>query len=329
MLFKKKPNLYFEFLDTRIRYIAMDPQSQAVVAKAELSFETKIINEGKIINASLIQNRLQALVAENKWKNARASLLLPDDSVVIREEIIPGQLTESEVKDYLNLHMGQAIRSPFKETSFHHESVWQNETEQKVILMLYPTETIREFETILTGASLDPLFADVSSLCLYRMIESNKVIELGENNHTLVFQWSPTHTTMMVFNQNLPKFVRNSRNPSFFDDWELTTEGDWLLKEEHSALQNHIKETLDVLERFLEFYRYSVLDGKNGITEIVLAGDFSYMEELKENMENRFYLPIHHIKQAGEVESKYLPLYGLSMKQKGTNNKKQKVAKEA
>ena len=79
----------------------------------------------------------------------------------------------------------------------------------------------------------------------------------------------------------------------------------------------------------MEFYRYSVLDGKNGITEIVLAGDFSYMEELKENMENRFYLPIHHIKQAGEVESKYLPLYGLSMKQKGTNNKKQKVAKEA
>lgn len=124
MLFKKKPNLYFEFLDTRIRYIAMDPQNQSVIAKAEIPFET-----------------------------------------------------------------------------------------------------------ILMGANLDPLFADVSSLCLYRMIESNKAIELGENNHTLVFQWSPTHTTMMVFNQNLPKFVRNSRNPSFFDDWELTAEGDWLLKE--------------------------------------------------------------------------------------------------
>ncbi|WP_373792681.1 hypothetical protein, partial [Jeotgalibaca porci] len=84
MLFKKKPNLYFEFLDTRIRYIAMDPQNKTVIAKAEIPFETKIINEGKIINASLIQNRLQALVAEKKWKNARASLLLPDDSVVIR-----------------------------------------------------------------------------------------------------------------------------------------------------------------------------------------------------------------------------------------------------
>ncbi len=123
MLFKKKPNLYFEFLDTRIRYIAMDPQNKTVIAKAEIPFETKIINEGKIINASLIQNRLQALVAEKKWKNARASLLLPDDSVVIREEILPGQLTESEVKDYLNLHMGQSIRSPVKDTSFSHEIV--------------------------------------------------------------------------------------------------------------------------------------------------------------------------------------------------------------
>ena len=86
---------------------------------------------------------------------------------------------------------------------------------------------------------------------------------------------------------------------------------------------------LDVSERFLEFYRYSVLGGKNGITEIFLAGDFSYLEELKESMENRFYLPVHHIKQADEVESKYLPLYGLSMKQKGTNKTKRKVVKEA
>ena len=68
MLFKKKLNLYFEFLDTRIRNIAMDPQNQSVIAKAEIPFETKIIYEGKIINASLIQNRLQALVAE---KNGR------------------------------------------------------------------------------------------------------------------------------------------------------------------------------------------------------------------------------------------------------------------
>ena len=79
----------------------------------------------------------------------------------------------------------------------------------------------------------------------------------------------------------------------------------------------------------MEFYRYSVLDGKDGITEIVLAGDFSYMEEFKENMENRFYFLFHHIKQAGEVESKYLPLYGLSLKQKRMNKTKQKVVKEA
>ncbi|QIK52140.1 hypothetical protein G7058_08895 [Jeotgalibaca porci] len=329
MLFKKKPNLYFEFLETRIRYVVTDPQSQAVIDKAEIQFETKIINEGKITNPSLIQNRLHALVTEKKWKNAKASLLLPDDSVVIREEIIPGQLTEAEVKDYLNLHMGQSIRSPFKETSFHHEIVWQSETEKKVILMLYPTATTREFEAILTGANLDPQFADISSLCLYRMIESNNDIKLADDNHTLVFQWTPTHTTNMVFNQNLPKFARNSRNPNVFEDWELTAEGEWLWKKDQQSLLGEIKETLDVLERFLEFYRYSVLDGKNGITEIVLAGDFSYMEELKENMENRFYLPIHHIKQVEEVESKYLPLYGLSMKQKGTNKTKRKVVKEA
>lgn len=322
MLFKKKPNLYFEFLETRIRYIAMDPQNQTIIAKAEIQFETKIMQDGKITNPTLIQNRLQALVAEMKWKNAKVSLLLPDDSVVIREEIIPGQLTESEVKDYLNLHMGQSIRSPFKETSFHHEIVWQNETEQKVVLMLYPTATIREFEAILTGGSLSPKVADISSLCLYRMIENSNALELDEDKHTLVFQWSPAQTATMVFNQDFPTFTRNTHNPGVLNDWELTTEGEWLWKEDYQMLQDSMKETLDVLERFLEFYRYSVLDGKGGITEIVLTGDYSYLEELKKSMENRFYLPIHQIQQVDGLESKYLPLYGLSMKKKHSNKRK-------
>ena len=322
MLFKKKPNLYFEFLETRIRYMAMDPQNQTIIAKAEIPFETKIMQDGKISNPTLIQNRLLALVAEMKWKNAKVSVLLPDDTVVIREEMIPGQLTESEVKDYLTLHMGQSIRSPFKETSFHHEIVWQNETEQKVVLMLYPTATIREFEAILTGAALSPQVADISSLCLYRMIENNKAIKQGEENHMLVFQWSPAQTATMVFNQNFPTFTRNTRNPGVLNDWELTAEGKWLWKEDHQMLAGSMKETLDALERFLEFYRYSVLDGKNGITEIILTGDFSYLEELKENMENRFYLPIHLIQPVEGLESKYFPLYGLSLKKKHVNKRK-------
>lgn len=316
MLFQKKPVLYFEFLESRIRYLASDAQTKKIIEKSELQFDTEIINEGKIINPSLIQNRIHALVTEKKWKNAKASILLPDALLAIREEIIPGQLQGAEVKDYLTLHMGQSIRSPFKSTSFHYEVTKQSENEQTVLLMLYPTESINSFEDMLVGASLKPDVADITSLCLYRMIQQNGIIQLGEDQHTLVLQWSPTHTSMMVFNQHLPKFSRHSRNPSLSESWHFSPEGEWKWKGDQETLRLDIKETLDILERFLEFYRYSVLNGNTGITQIVLAGDFVYFDELKKNMEDRFFLPILTVSQSEELESKFLPLYGLSLKNK-------------
>ncbi|MGP6139282.1 type IV pilus biogenesis protein PilM [Jeotgalibaca sp. A127] len=316
MLFQKKVFLYFEFLESRIRYLALDAQSKKIIEKNELQFETEIIHEGRIINPSLIQNRLQALITEKKWKNAKTSILLPDALITIREEVIPGQLTGSEVKEYLTLHIGQSIRSPFKNTSFHHEVTSQIENEQTVLLLLYPTDTIKDFENILTEASLKPDVADISSLCLYRMMQQNGVIQLGEEEHTLVLQWSPTHTSMMVFNKHLPQFARHSRNPAVSELWSLSPEGKWAWKGDQDTLQMSIKENLDTIERFLEFYRYSVLDGTTGITQIVLAGNFPHFEELKKNMENRFFLPILTISRPEEIASKYLPLYGLSLKNK-------------
>ena len=121
MLFQKKPLLYFEFLERRIRYLVMDAQSRTVLEKNEILFDTEILHEGRIINPSLLENRLNALVTEKKWKNAQAAILLPDDFVIVREEKIPAQLAPSEIKAYIALHMGQLIRSPFKETRFHFE----------------------------------------------------------------------------------------------------------------------------------------------------------------------------------------------------------------
>ena len=50
MLFQKKPLLYFEFLERRIRYLVMDAQSRTVLEKSEILFDTEILHEGRIIN---------------------------------------------------------------------------------------------------------------------------------------------------------------------------------------------------------------------------------------------------------------------------------------
>ena len=66
MLFQKKPLLYFEFLERRIRNLVMDAQSRTILEKNEILFDTEILHEGRIINQSLLENRLNALVTEKK-----------------------------------------------------------------------------------------------------------------------------------------------------------------------------------------------------------------------------------------------------------------------
>ncbi|WP_106449792.1 type IV pilus biogenesis protein PilM [Trichococcus alkaliphilus] len=316
MLFQKKPLLYFEFLERRIRYLVMDAQSRTVLEKSEILFDTEILHEGRIINPSLLENRLNALVSEKKWKNAPVSILLQDDFVIVREEKIPAQLAPSEIKAYVALHMGQLIRSPFKETRFHFELLEVGDTEQTILLMLYPQEVIFQYESLLRKVSLNPVVADISSLCLNRIIRQQNDLHQIPDKHVMVLQWSPVDHAIMVFHQNLPKFSRHSRLARLVDLWDVTKEGEWIWKDDQDSFEEAITDTLDVLERLLEFYRYSVMNGQGGVTDIFLTGDFPDLEKVREQLSQRFFLPIHILQASEEISSKFLPLYGLASKEK-------------
>ncbi|PTQ86006.1 type IV pilus assembly protein PilM [Trichococcus patagoniensis] len=327
MLFQKKTLLYFEFLERRIRYLVVDAQSYAILEKNDILFDTEILHEGRIINPSLLENRLNALVTERKWKNAQASILLPDDFVIVREEKVPIQLAPSEIRAYIALHMGQLIRSPFKETRFHFELLERDETEHNILLMLYPQEVILQYESVLQKVSLDPVVADISSLCLYRIIQQQNELQQNPEKHVMVLQWSPVDHAIMVFHRDLPKFSRQSRLARLVDLWDVTPEGEWIWKDDQDSFDEAITDTLDVLERLLEFYRYSVMNGEGGVTDIFLTGDFPDLEKVREQLSQRFFLPIHMLQVSEEISSKFLPLYGLALKEKNAAIPK-KVAKK-
>lgn len=293
MLFKKQPLLYFEFLERRIRYLVMDANSGKVLEKNEILFDNEILHEERIIDPALLENRLNALVTEKKWKNAQASILLPDNFIIVREEKVPVQLDPSEIKAYIALHMGQLIRSPFKETRFHFELLEVSDMEQTILLMLYPQEIILQYESLLQKVSLDPIVADISSLCLYRIIKQQKDLQKDlqkdPNKHVMVLQWSAVNNTIMIFNEDLPKISRQSRLTRLIDLWDVTPDGEWNWKEDINSFDEAIADTLDVLERLLDFYRYSVMNGEGGVTDIYLAGDFPDLENVKKQFSNRFF----------------------------------------
>ncbi|UJF14833.1 pilus assembly protein PilM [Jeotgalibaca sp. MA1X17-3] len=320
MFFSKKPLLYIELLERQIRYIAVDSQSKSILETEEILFDTEIIHEGKLINPSLVENRLKALVTEKKWKNAKTSILLPDDFILIREEQVPSQLNEAEIKEYIDLHMNQLIRSPFKQTSFHFEVLEKQEAEQTILLILYPKEVIHQYKLLLETVGLNPIVADISSLSIYRAIREQEKVVVDDSRHILVLQMNRSSNLITVFNKGIPKFVRQSKPDYLTDSWELTEEGTWEWKGSEEAFEDSTNVMLDSLERFLEFYRYSVMNKEGSVTDIFLIGNFTNLKEIQDRLSKRFYIPINILSVHEPIKSAFLPLYGLSIKTEKNSN---------
>lgn len=320
MLFNKKPHLFFEFLEKSVRYMAVDKATHDIIEKDELFFESAIVKDGNVTDASLIENRLRALLIEKKWKNAKASIILPEDHISLKEEIVPVQLEGREIRDYLTLHLNHSIRVPYKKGIFQHDVLRKDETNQYVMMMVYSEDAVKQWEEILESISLKPVVAGVSFMALYRVLLSQGKVESEDKRHLLILQWNMGEIVINVFNRGVPRFSRRSRKDYHIKNWVLSETGEQTWNAEPEILEEIIQDKLNVLERFLEFYRYSVLNGEGSVTEVVLTGDYPYLDQVKDHLSNRFYLNISKMETAEDLESKYFPLYGLSIQ----SNKKVK-----
>lgn len=325
MLFKSKPHIYLRFYDKSMHYLALDTQHKGIVDKGELVFDTSILMEGKVENGPLVRTRLDALVKEKKWKNAKSSILLPDDFVTIRHEDIPVQLSPSEAKDYVDLHVNSSIRLPFDNPKVDFEITERNEDTQRIVLVAYPSEEVRQYWDTLKEAGLKPHVADFSALSVYRVIKEIQLLEGNPDDHHLVLQWHPLDMSITVFSNDIPQFNRHSRLSTLTHGWSLTQDGQWEWTGSDEELDNMTINQLDGLERFMDFYRFSVLNGKGSITSVSLTGSYPNLPDLESILNERFDLPIHVLHAPMNLESKDASLYGLSLKTTKKNSKTPKL----
>lgn len=111
--------------------------------------------------------------------------------------------------------------------------------------MLYPQEVIFEYESLLEKVDLNPVLADISSLCLYRNIRQQTDLEQTPDKHVMVLQWSPVDYTISVFHRDLPKFSRHSRIARLVDLWERP-KANGSGKDDQESFEETITDMLDV-----------------------------------------------------------------------------------
>lgn len=329
MLFRKKPYVYLQIFDRGIFYLALHPKKRKIIDKGKIVFDSSILKSKRIEERKLLEARLDGLVREKKWKRAKAHLLLMNDFVVIRQETVPAQLKRSEIKDYLDLHINESIALPYKEPVFAFDIVEVGKEEQKIVLIAYPGEYVKEYKGILEKASLKAEVADIKPLCLYLIAKEQNLIRDDEDAHTMLLHWNPSSLNMVVFNQDQPGFNRDYISEYAADAWEIDKNGQWLWLKSEPEKEMMLREMLNEIERFLSFYYFSVLESKNQITEIILTGQYPDLEKIKAIIQDRFNLKTKMIELPNNLEQSFAALYGLSLRVKqGKDIKKKQKSKD-
>lgn len=326
-LFKKK-HIFISINDRSIRYLVCPKQkANEHIDYGEVFFDQLVMEDGRIINESQLKRHLRTLVEQKKWKRAHISFLVPDSFVTMRTEEIPNQLSIDEAKQYIRLQLEGSIRLPFKDPVLDFNILNYGEEKNEVLLFAYPKERLKPFEKLFDDVGLNPIVADISFLSAYRTYQSLQ--DTSTDNHLLMVQWDKLDLTLTVFHNNKPRFNRHVHSSNAYQAWELDDKGNELVstlsKEE---LEDERDNTLITIERFMDFYQYSVLDGSIGVTDVAFLGDHPALIELKETMADRFEISVKTLSLPNELPDGYGALIGLSYKETQSKKKRVKPPKE-
>lgn len=326
MLFNSKSKLYFQLLDRSIRYMAVDA-NQATVDKGELVFNSPIIEDRRLVNMGIIQARLEALIKDKKWRKAKVYVALSNSHVVIREEKIPGQLLGNEIREYICLHINSSMQLPIDDPVFDYQVFEESNDYKQIVLIAYPKVIIEQYRELLETAGLNAEVADLTSLSLYRLAENQNVIKNGENDYSLILHWTPNSLGTAVFHKDRQTFNRESVSNPFDELWTIDGKGNLSWAQTDEDYEMMIDDQLREIEHFLSFYRYSVLNGENTITQIILTGDIPNLMTLKSKISERFNIPVTLLKLPDALDQRYATLYGLTLKEEAIKVK-MKVGKK-
>ncbi|MDP4084554.1 MAG: pilus assembly protein PilM [Bacillota bacterium] len=311
--------------DHSIRFVELKQMNPLIAHKWKERFlPSGIIREGKIVDHASLTNILEECIDE--WKINRRSIrfLVPDPLVIIRKLSIPSDVQDDEIKGYLYLELGSTIHLPFDEPVFDFYSLEDNGTTREILLFAAPEKFVMEYADLFAKLKLNPIAADISPLALYRLYFQLDLASQDENLFTI--QLDLTSVNMCIFEGTIPYVMRHFPLPFEIEKWQMNREKSDLFDLMYiggtSDLVYHFEDIFKEIIKLMDFYKYSLNNGKKEVTKLLLSGDHPLLMAFLEELKDRFDLPVVTIPldypakgKSGMIPPKQLLTFGLALKE--------------
>ncbi|WML40717.1 pilus assembly protein PilM [Neobacillus sp. OS1-2] len=309
--------------DHALRFVELKQTQPLVIQRmGEYYLPSGLIKEGKILDVETLSTILEQCVSEWKISKRMIRFLVPDPFVVIRKVSIPKEIKEDEINGYLYMEIGTSIHLPFEDPVFDFFLQENNDKEtNEILLFAAPEDVVREYMDLFERVKLKPIAADLSSLALnryYYQLDPAK----SNDNHLLV-QIDLQTVNVCIFENHLPVFMRQLNMDSKREKWIHSTSKDSFLSFQYSGDRQDILTSLESIyneiDKVMNFYRYSLNQGKKQVQTMILDGDHPWLDEIFEQMGNRFDVPMMKLNDmntsAGPIPAQFHLNVGLGLKE--------------
>jgi type IV pilus assembly protein PilM len=293
---KRIANLIFN--DHSIRFVeAKHSQSPLPINWGEKILPQGLIQEGKISDFTTLLMILDECIHDWKISRRKVRFLVPDPLVMIRKLKIPDEVHPDELFSYLYLEIGTSIHLPFEDPVFDSVFLPEKEGKKEALLFAAPEQQVKEYANLLTTLKLKPIAADIAPLSLYRLYFQSDAAKANER--LMMIQINIDRVFICIFEQEYPIFLHQFPIPFHSEFWEIiptrTSTHQYIFRGDASQMANDLEDFYKEVRKLMDFYRYSMYQGNEQISKILLNGDHPLLAIILDEMKERFELPIHTI----------------------------------
>lgn len=309
--------------DHSIRYLELKQANPPIPHKwGERLLPSGIISNGKIIDHEVFATILEECVSDWKLRNRKVRFLIPESFVIIRKVSIPAEVKDDELKGYLYLELGTSIHLPFEEPVFDAFVLSEEKDKKEILIFAAQEENVQEYSELFSDLKMEPVAAEVSPLAIYRLYHHLNLAK--EEEDLLVVQFGLNHVNICIFEGTIPFFMHHLALEFAEEQWDkrLNREGhyDLIFTGEPSDLSYQLDDSYKEISRLMDFYRYSLHQGKKQISKILLDGDHPMLGQIKKDLQRQFDAAVEtisfekHVQMEHEFPEKFYLALGLALK---------------
>lgn len=294
--------------DHVIRYVhATKPALTSIQSYGERFLPAGVVREGQIMDRETFTLILEECI--DKWKINRhhVQYCVPDSFVLIRNVLVPADVVNDEIQGYLYMELGESFHLPFEDPIFDYKVIGQKDGQKEILLVASREKIVMELFEVFKELKLHPNVADISPLSYYRLLTELRMV--NEEEHLLLVQYDVTSMNLTVFTEHRPSFSRHFIPSIDQEKWKVVEEGNSAFLQwdgEVGEIDEQAQSLITEIERVMNFYRFSVMKGKGGITRMVLVGDHPELERIANTCKQSLEITVDDLfrkEQGSEIDS--------------------------